>query len=284
MFTLIWYSTIFEPHVWNLINSTWRGAVAIIALRYLYFGLPDPELSSPIGPSPAGSPGLQTRARDASDNVFEEFLQDMDDTTVGYDREETAESYNDSERFSSEAYMSEPFSRTPSPLPPHHLSEGNVSFDHWNRRYNIHNDALSELVSSLHALSAHEDASYLRYSLIPLMILGLVSRPGSIERELYFGQMDRFEQCMTQESTTMPNPIGGSPSAVNIPWDLLDAYSMQMEQQHCDRTGFILSELHNTAPEWNWHHMLKHLNLTSICELADAWFSRSSFLHALGTY
>jgi hypothetical protein len=208
----------------------------------------------------------------------------MDDTTIGYDCEETAESYDDSERLSSEAYMSEPFSRTPSPLPPHHPSEGKISFDHWHRRYDIHNKALSELVSSVHALSAHEDPSYLRYVLIPLMILGLVSRPGSIEREVYLGQMDRFKQCMIQESTTMPNPVGGLPPTVNIPWDLLDAYSMQMEQQNCDRAGFIFSGLHNTAPEWNWHYMLKRLNLTSICKWADASFSWPSFLHAFGTY
>lgn len=43
---------------------------------------------------------------------------------------------------------------------------------------------MSELASSLSALLAHEDVSYLRHALIPLMILELVYRPGSMERAL----------------------------------------------------------------------------------------------------
>jgi hypothetical protein len=223
-------------------------------------------------------------AEGVSYNVFEESLHDMDNPTgTEYDREDTAESYTDSEHLSSEAYTSDTFSRTPSPLPPLHPSHENISFDHWNRRYDIHNDAMSELFSSLSNLSTNQDASYLRYALIPLIILGLVSRPGSIERALYFAQMGRFQQCMVRKSIAMPNPVGGSLPKVNIPWDQLDAYSRQMEQHQRDSAGFVFNGLRNAAPEWNWYHMLRHLNLTSICEWADTQLSPLSFPHALGT-
>jgi hypothetical protein len=258
------------PQVWNLIFSAWRGATAIVTLRYLYFGLPDPELSLPIVQSSATPPHAQTTDEALSYNIFDEFLQDMDDATTSYDPEEHTPSYTDSEHLS---YMSDPISRTPSPLPPLHPIDANITSEHWHRRYEIHNDALSELVSSLSALSTHENSSYLRYVLIPLIVLALVSRPESTERALYLGQMESFQRSMAQESTKTPNPIGGLVPGGQIPWDRLDAYSMDMEQQRRDSIGFGSTGLYNAAPEWNWYYMLKHINLTTICEWTDVFIS-----------
>jgi hypothetical protein len=252
--------------VWNAIFGAWRGAMAVVTLRYLYLGLPDPQLSSPIVRSPAISPNAQLTDQAASHNVFEEFLQDLDDKASSYDPGEHTPSYTDSEHLSSETYMNDPFSRTPSPLPALHLGDENIAFDHWHRRYEIHNNALTELVSSISALSTHENASYLRYVLIPLMILALVSRPGSMERALFLEQMERFQTSMAQENTASPNPIGGSLPEIYIPWDQLDAYSLEMNQRQSEGIPFSFSKLYNTAPEWNWYYMLKHINLTSICE------------------
>jgi hypothetical protein len=249
--------------VWNLIFSAWRGATAIVTLRYLYFGLPDPELSSPIVHSSATSRYAQTTDEALSYNIFDEFLQDMNDTATSDDPEEHTPSCTDSEHLS---HMSDPISRTPSPMPPLQPTDVNVTSEHWHRRYEIHNDALSELVSSLSALSTHEDSSYLRYVLIPFIVLALVSQPGSTERALYLGQMESFQRSMAQESTKTPNPIGGLVPEAQIPWDRLDAYSMEMEQQRRDSNGLGSTELYNAAPEWNWYYMLRHINLTTICE------------------
>jgi hypothetical protein len=256
-----------------LIFSAWRAATAIVTLRYLYFGLPDPDLSSPFVRSSATSPNAQTTDEALSYNVFDEFLHDVDDATTSFDPEEHTPSYTDSEHLSSEVYMSDPVSRTPSPLPPLHPTDANITLEHWHRRYEIHNNALSELVSSLSALSTIEDNSYLRYVLLPLTVLGLVSRPGSLERALYLGQMESFQRSMVQESTTTPSPIGGLVPEGHIPWDLLDAYSMEMEQQRRDSTGFGSIELDNAAPEWNWYYMLKRVNTISICKWTNGFLS-----------
>lgn len=62
---------------------------------------------------------------------------------------------------SPEAHPVNPFSRTPPPLPSPRPADETMSFDHWFRRYEIHNQATSELSDSLSILGSYEDAAAL---------------------------------------------------------------------------------------------------------------------------
>jgi hypothetical protein len=39
-----------------------------------------------------------------------------------------------------------------------------------------------------------------------------------------------------------------------------------MEQHRHDNTVFVEPQLHNSAPEWNWWFMLKHIDLKTVCK------------------
>jgi hypothetical protein len=173
--------------------------------------------------------------------------------------------YYDPGHLSPEAHMSDPFSRTPSPLASPRLSSETITFDHWDRRYEIHNNAVLELFESLSALRGLEDASFLRYALIPVTILALVSRPGSTERTLCVNLFEQFTNSMAAKRTTL-NPIGGPPLSLDIPWQRLDSYSAQVQQQRQDTSGDAEIRLRNAAPEWNWWYMLKEVDFSCACK------------------
>jgi hypothetical protein len=185
--------------------------------------------------------------------------------TTPSQREEHRMSYFDSEYLPAEPYMGDRLSETSSPVPSPRPSSESITFDHWHRRYDIHNDALVELSSSFRALAMLEDASFLRYAMLPAVVLALVSKPGSNERVLFNGIRDRFKQTMASERAKQTT-AGGSPLDLDIPWARLDAFSAEMEQQRQDSHGWVDDELQNSAPEWNWFHMLKRIELTTICK------------------
>ena len=249
---------------WGLIMSAWRGAMTIVTLRYLYFGLHDVEISSHLSRSPTPTPASRELAQSATFDISDDVLQRINDATASYRSEQD---YFDREHLSPELHMSDPLSRSPSPLSSPRPSNESITFDHGHRRYDIHNEATSELFDSLSALSTFHDTPYLRHALLPLLVLALVSRPSSSERALCLGQFDRFKQFMAYQGST-PNPIGGSALDFDIPWDRLDAYSAEMEQQRSGNVVFVEPQLDNSAPEWNWWYMLKRMDLKPICQYA----------------
>ena len=97
------------------------------------------------------------------------------------------------------------------------------------------------------------------------MVLALVSRPRSSERALCLALFEKYKLFADQHNA-VPNPIGGSRLDFDIPWDRLDAYSAEMEQQRREDVIFFEPQLYNSAPEWNWWYMLKRIDLKSVCE------------------
>jgi hypothetical protein len=175
------------------------------------------------------------------------------------------ESYFDPIHLSPEMHARDQYSPMPSPLPSPRSSTDSMSFDLWQRQYNIHNEAFSELSRSLVGFTHHENTPYLRFALLPLTILALVSRPGSSERALCLDLFETFKNLMAFDSA-VPGPIGGAPLDFDIPWDRLDAYSAEIEQQQLDSMVFVGSELQDSAPEWNWWGMLSRIDFEILCK------------------
>lgn len=250
-----------ELHTWNVIMSAWRSSLAILSLRYLFFGLPDPDLSSYM--SRTSAPVLGSREAMPADTYFlsDEILQSFDEIDAAYPTEESIEGSH-GDRLSPDSYSLDSFS---SPLPSPRPADETISFDHWTRRYEIHNQATSELFHNLSALATQAYADALRFVLLPLMVLALVSRPDSVERALCLGLFARFK-TLSNGQNTVPNPIGGSGLDFGIPWDRLDEYSGEMEQQRREDVVVLEPQLENSAPEWNWWSMLKRTNLQTVCK------------------
>jgi hypothetical protein len=64
----------------------------------------------------------------------------------------------------------------------------------------------------------------------------------------------------------MSDPVGGLALDFDIPWDKLDAYSRVMEQEDRGNTASLRPSLRWSAPEWNWVHMLKHIDMEMVCK------------------
>jgi hypothetical protein len=144
----------------------------------------------------------------------------------------------------------------------------------WNDRYGIHNQAFSELSAGLFALRGELHYGCIRYVLVPLFVLALVSRHGSAERDLCLSYLDDFKEQMGKGSVLTPNgaramtsPVGGEALDFDIPWGKLDAFSEAVEREKQTDSVFDRDPLcENSAPEWNWWCMLKHLDLQFACE------------------
>lgn len=243
--------------------------MTVVVLRYLYFGLPYVETASSLSQASTPMMQAQTLGQNLNFNSVDEFLQDASAPLTGYQSEEVVDSYFDLERLSPEAHLHEPLSQTPSPLPsplpsPRPSNE-TIEFDHWIRRYQIHNDAVNDLCSSLTSLAAIGHGSFLRHTIIPLLILSLVSRSGTFERK---SSIDLYEQSKRYMASmaSIPNPLGGPPMELNIPWDRLDAFSAEVDQQRFESAVYVEDELHNSAPEWNWRYMLQRTEINTACE------------------
>jgi hypothetical protein len=234
-------------------------------LRHLYFGLNDSEALLHLSRSPTPNPTAYESVTLDLYTSSEEGLYTADEASMDYRLENDTESYFEPGRLSPEARMKGNLSWTPSPLPSPRPTGEEISFDHWHRRYDIHNEATEDLSRSFSALSTLEDALYLRYALLPLIILALISRPGSNERALALSQFQRFTDVMNKIRTAQTS-IGGFPLEFDIPWDRLDSFSAEMEQHQHDDIVNVKSQLHNAAPEWNWWHMLKRIDLKQVCK------------------
>lgn len=178
-----------------------------------------------------------------------------------------AEMSRDSNQLTSGLNPVDQYSPQLSPLPSPRQYNDSMTFDFWNRRYEIHNKAFSDLHHSLVSLLEPGRKLYLRYAFLPLVILALASRSGSSERMICMRGFEEF-QASAKSQVTAPSPIGGGPLSFDIPWERLDAYSAEVEQERNSNVVFVEAQLHNSAPEWNWSSMLERIDLKLICKLS----------------
>lgn len=247
--------------------------MTLVVLRYLYFGLPNPDISSYRSRSPTPSIGEQTMNQPPVlfDEPFD-FTQDNESSDPAYSVEEDFHGHNEPSHLSADFYVTEPISRTPSPMLSSRRSTDNISLEFWNRRYELHNEAFMDLSSNIMAIAENLDPEYLRYSLMPILILALVSAPNSPERALSITCYEQFKKYMadtrnSDANSAVPQPVGGSPLDFNIPWDRLDAYSEVVERERRESVVFVDTDLYGSAPEWNWWYMLKAVQLDVMCKL-----------------
>lgn len=134
-----------------------------------------------------------------------------------------------------------------------------VQFTTWDDRYDIHAEAFSTLASDLLSLEPHIDPTILQSILVPVIILGLVSKSGSEERAIWATYNAKWEGLLNFAQGGLDYGHNmGSP----IPWEKLDAYSEFIESMGTHSTEL----LKGSAPEWNWWDMLKHIDLELHCE------------------
>lgn len=168
-------------------------------------------------------------------------------------------------------YPRNPQSRSPSPLPSPLPFINPPDSKLWENRYKLHDEAFSDLSSIFFGPHQFLDPSCLRYILMPLLILALVSRKNSPEREICFSYFAQFKEYMAKNypsggSPGLPSPQGGQALDFDISWDKLDAYSAKVEEERRGNTMLDEAELTKGAPEWNWWDMLKEIQIDVICK------------------
>ncbi|KAF2183869.1 hypothetical protein K469DRAFT_710248 [Zopfia rhizophila CBS 207.26] len=271
---------------WDLISTTWKGAMTILALRYLFFGRSNLAPESQV--QGARTPPMVTQSSSwftPRDDVGV-YYQGSEEIHHGDFLDETEEALP--EHLSAGLFLHDPLSRGPSPVPS--IEPPNPSL--WPNRYEIHNEAFSALSTSFFTLFDYMDPIYLRYIVLPLIILALVSRPGSAERALCFSYFDKFKQFMatkeppkstadssySRERTTSPSPLAGEHLDFDIPWEKLDAFSEATEHGRRNDIGQGFDKLTAGAPEWNWWDMLNHLKLDFVwpCTSGTSHLERGS--------
>ena len=87
-------------------------------------------------------------------------------------------------------------------------------------------EAFSTLASTLSALELHLGPTSLGLVLVPVIILGLVSRANSEERELCMWYISKFLEPMANPSF---GPTSGETLSFDIPWEKLDEYNEAIE-------------------------------------------------------
>ncbi|KAJ4289820.1 hypothetical protein N0V90_011151 [Kalmusia sp. IMI 367209] len=227
---------------WDLVGAIWKAAITILVLRYIYFGRPE------LVPISDGGPSLITDPT----GLLSSFIPDE---TLGAYYQGAEEPSNVEDYLTAGTYYDDPLSRSPSPMPSPHVYVEPPQSNMWDARYDIHNEAFNTLASILATFQPHLEPISLRCILVPVIVLALVSRRNSKERALSMDYFARFDEIMTSPSAS---PIGGEKLELDIPWDKLDACSEIIEAQSRGVVNLPMSE---SAPEWNWWDMLKHIDL-----------------------
>ena len=252
---------------WDLISTAWKAATTILVLRYLYFGRPDltPQFQQQRPPTPsfatssllAPREDLDAYYRGTGDFNFSDFV------------DESSDSENIQDYLTAGLHLTDPLSRSPSPLPSPLLYTEPPSTNLWGRRYDIHDEAFATLTTAFTALHDILDPKSLRHILVPILIFALVSRPESAERALASSYMAKFRDFMARPPTP-PSPIGGAKLELDIPWEKLDAYSELIVRERRDSVVSTDLPMAKSAPEWNWGDMLKQLDLDMACKCTSA--------------
>ncbi|KAF2267582.1 hypothetical protein CC78DRAFT_541535 [Lojkania enalia] len=250
---------------WDLVSTAWKGAVTILILRYLYFGRSSLALQTDNNSGLINSSQTGASAWFASRDELGGYYQTVENQGISSFIEDSESSEGLSDYLSSGLDLHDPLSRSPSPMPPSEPPASSL----WSQRYKIHDDAFSALSSSLFALHDMLDPVCVRFIVLPLLMLGLVSRPNSPERALCFSFFAKYKENMAatharQKARTPPCPQGGEELQFDIPWDRLDAYSQAIEQRH---QAMLVGEGEGPsqgAPEWNWWDMLNNTQLNLV--------------------
>jgi hypothetical protein len=268
-----------EIRLWTLIFTAWKSALAVLTVRYIFFGQPNPDFSPHLSRSSTPNAYNHTNSHYTPYDTSVGMLSMLGEPADFEERLylEKLDLSMDQNGIMLDAYHTDPFARTPSPLRGSRSSTTSMTLDLWQRQHDIHDGAWSELSSSLFALSEHSDALYLRYAMLPIMIMGLTSRPGSRERLVCLDCIRRFKEASSTGGAPS-DPTVSSPLEFNIPWDRLDAYSAEFEREQSERAAFFELPLYASAPEWNWQDMLERLDMKILCKyLATRLDSLSPF-------
>lgn len=252
-----------KPESWNTICAAWKAATTILVLRYLYFGRP--ELTPQVHGRSTPLLATQAGALFAPPEELSAYYQSVEDSNLGEMVDDSADAENIPDYLTAGLYVDDPLSRSPSPLPsPMHYSEPPTS-KIWDTRYDIHDEAFAALATSLTALHDNMDPVCLRYILVPVLVLALISRPQSQERALCMSFLAKYKSFMAHSA---PSPIGGEELDFEIPWEELDAYSEMIERERRDSVVSTNAAMAKSAPEWNWWDMLKHIDFNMACKCA----------------
>jgi hypothetical protein len=166
-------------------------------------------------------------------------------------------------------YLHNALSRSPSPMPSPVPGTVLAPTSFWQLRYQIHNEAFASLADSLFFIHDDVEPACLRFIIMPLLILALVSRRDSNERELCLSYFIKYKGFMAANypPNTAPSPQGGEQLQLDIPWEELDAYSDEAQRLRRDGLAEEGPGLSRGAPEWNWWDALSHLKLNLVCKL-----------------
>jgi hypothetical protein len=177
----------------------------------------------------------------------------------------------------------------------------------YTSRYALHNTAFNNLVSNLSLFPTGALACNIRFILIPIIILSLVTTPSSPERALCLFLFREFKghfaspspgegyqatspdsvSSSSQKSSTGDQGLGtgnqmipesetgaemGTGLDVEIPWERLDKFSAEAA-----KLGKGKGELTCGTVEWNWWDMLREVELDLAC-MSPPPFSSSRLL------
>jgi hypothetical protein len=242
---------------WDLIYTAWKAAITILVLRYLYFGRSSLAPYSRGRRSPSPSFALHQEP-DAYSESNEEF--DISDLV---DESSDTDPMPRPDYLMAGSYFTDPLSRSPSPLPsPIHYMEP-PSSNIWSTRFDIHDEAFDTLFTALTTLYNDLDSVSSRYVLMPTLILALVTRPYSKERALCLSVLAKFSDSMAPPVSGFDN---AESSIMEIPWEKLDAYTEAIEQLKKDSAVSAEVLMEQSAPEFNWWDMLKHIDMNMSCK------------------
>jgi len=253
--------------------------MTILVIRYLYFGRPQlvPRAQHDKSPMEARTTGVIPSSM--QDSRLGANSQSVEDMQVNEWTNESAGPENLSDYLTAGLLLEGSVSRSPSPLlsPQYHSEPPNTNM--WDSRYDVHNEAFESLVANLLELQNEPQHVFLRYFLVPVVVLSLVSRPDSKERALCQGFFENFKNFMEANSES---PIRGDKLEIGIPWEKLDAYSAMSEQE---RDSHLASgscpDMPHSASEWNWWDMLKHTDMNLSCKWVFAMFVQLATFHQL---
>ncbi|CAI6333989.1 unnamed protein product [Periconia digitata] len=240
------------PFFWENFNASWKAAITVLIIRYLYLGRPN---LSPQVLSSSSSAMNQSRRSFTSQPDLNPYNQGTEEMEFSDSGDEFGINEEHADYLFPGPHHEDPFSRSASPTPSY-MESPNEQL--WNSRYKIHEEAFSSLFTSLMFLHDNTEPAYARYVLLPVFILGLVSRPGSKERALCLSYYARFESSVNNPPT---NIGGGEKLGLDIPWEALDAYSEVISRGVTDIFLPEADTLVNSAPEWNWWDMLLSLDM-----------------------
>ncbi|PVH98040.1 hypothetical protein DM02DRAFT_673662 [Periconia macrospinosa] len=249
-----------NPDLWEKFNTTWKAAITILVLRYLYLGRQN--LYPNMRRQRSSSSLIMNQSMPSYDNPqanMSSYSQARDELDFSDSADEFGIADDIPDYLTPGLHSTDPFSRSGSPAPPPHIEPPNDRL--WHSRYEMHDEAFSNLYTALAYLHDNTEPLYARYLILPIMVIGLVSRPDSKERTLCLSYSAKFEEFISGAANGIN---AGNKLNFSIPWEALDVYSEMAIRDSREVVSPELEPMLESAPEWNWWDMLKALDLTFI--------------------